>query len=164
VALPQFPPDPEPTEAELEPFLEAVGPCRDETVRHGLAILRWRIQKSQEDPDLFAVPFAGEIRDFAGFADYESYLQSPLWRRIRKEVLLASKGKCVGCDNRASEVHHRDYRPRVLAGKDLAALVPVCKSCHDKIEGARKGEHWGAGERVLYDLVAEKERARLISD
>lgn len=164
MALAELPPDPEPNETDLEPFLEAVGRCRDESVRYGLAIMRWRLQKSQEDPDLFAVRFAGDGRDFAGFADYESYLRSPLWKDIRQKVLRANDGECAGCENRASQVHHRDYRPRVLCGKDLTALVPVCQSCHEKIEDARKGEHWGAGERVLYDLVARKESAGQISD
>ena len=62
------------------------------------------------------------------------YLFSDLWlEQFRPRVLAAANDKCVACGAKATEVHHRDYRPRVMAGEDLSPLVALCENCHDYI-------------------------------
>jgi hypothetical protein len=154
--LPQLPPDPEPTDADLEPYLEERFPLEH---RRRFAEFSWRHEKLKEDPNLFAVPFSSWVTgDFEGFPDYVSYRESPLWRRIKRKVLKASNYECAGCSNRATEVHHRDYRPRVLAGECLTLLVPICRECHKKIHAKKRSdEDWHECERILHELVARKE-------
>lgn len=116
-----LPPDPEPTDAELAPYMaryvvDPSTPYPDLT--RGLAQLCWRSDQKKANPDLFAVPFSPD-------KGYREYRASALWAAIRKRVLAATP-ICVGCNRYASEVHHRDYRPRVMRGEDIVPLVPVC--------------------------------------
>lgn len=137
--LEPIPPDPEPRPDELEPFW--IGECAQfpEDIRPRLARLCWIVERQRVDPNLFLVGFAPE--------GYEAYRQTPTWAEIRRRVLTRAGDICECYNNRATQVHHRDYRPRVMAGEDLGALVAVCKGCHDKIEVARKGCSWHAGGR-----------------
>jgi 5-methylcytosine-specific restriction endonuclease McrA len=75
-----------------------------------------------------------------GFDSYRSYLQSDLWRSIRSRVLASKGGKCVLCDDPASEIHHNGYRKEHLDGRQLNFLFPLCRKCHQFIEydGKRK--------------------------
>jgi 5-methylcytosine-specific restriction endonuclease McrA len=159
-----LPSDPQPTDVDIEPYLNESFRSFRPQVKRRLAEMAWQLKKTREDPNLFAVPYSRAIRDFAGFPDYESYRRSPLWRSIRRRVLSASNHECAGCQNRATQVHHRDYRPRVLAGEDLTPLVPVCRECHKKIEDARRKVSWQEGECILHELVSHKDRAANNSD
>jgi hypothetical protein len=64
-------------------------------------------------------------------------------------VLAAAGHRCRACPETAQEVHHRDYRPRVLEGNDHDALVALCISCHDRVETVRKKQSWNAADRLL---------------
>lgn len=66
-----------------------------------------------------------------GFASYEDYLASPLWKSIRKRVMKAAKGRCHICGDPANNVHHTSYKQKILEGKTLAGLVPLCRTCHE---------------------------------
>lgn len=67
-----------------------------------------------------------------GFASYQDYLGSDLWRRIRESVLIRANYRCQACrSRRANQVHHRDYRLATLAGKTLAGLTAICRKCHE---------------------------------
>lgn len=120
-----------------------------EEIRRPFARIRWRIQRRREDPNAFLVPFATEVDD------YGAYLHSPLWKRIRAEVLNAADRKCCCCRGRATQVHHRDYRPRVLSGEDRTPLVAICKSCHDLVhmKGTNDNPSWQEQEAVLAHLI-----------
>lgn len=50
-----------------------------------------------------------------------------LWQSIRERVLERDRGECQCCGRKAEQVHHRDYRPRVLSGEDIDPLVSVCR-------------------------------------
>lgn len=102
---------------------------------------------------MFAVPFSAH-------EGYPEYLASALWASIRKRVLTVTP-MCVGCNRYASQVHHRDYRPRVLSGEDLTPLVPMCPAYHKKVHGGGPRASWGDEEDRLQALVAEKEGGRL---
>lgn len=64
--------------------------------------------------------------------DYQTeYLNSPLWRKIKRRVLTRDKKKCVFCEGPAQTVHHRSYDRDVLEGKADQMLVSLCDACHD---------------------------------
>ena len=142
--------DPKPTEAEIrEQLLRLSG--WPEGIRRSMGELSWKSREKTRDPNAFLVPFVEDVQG------YEEYRRSPTWRRIRKAVLKKAKSVCACCGGKATQVHHRDYRPRVLSGEDLAPLVPLCKSCHKRVhynENERKRTSWNEAEAVLAEMVA----------
>lgn len=66
-----------------------------------------------------------------GFESYSDYLESDLWKRVRRRVFASKGKKCVFCGLKASQVHHHSYAIWVMEGRDLAPLSPVCNRCHD---------------------------------
>ncbi len=66
--------------------------------------------------------------------DYAEYLQSPLWKLIRERVLIRDDWECQMCGKQADVVHHKSYKPEVLAGKKDSELVSLCFGCHNDIE------------------------------
>jgi len=152
--LPPIPNDPEPTEAEIEAEIDWIDRAggRAGIVRQ-LARLSWIVGKKRENPDAFLVPFATELQD------YPRYLRSARWRRIHDEVLADADHRCRACGGRATQVHHRDYRPRVLSGEDRTPLVAICGSCHDAIHARLNGAEpsWQEQERRLHMMVCRHE-------
>ncbi len=149
-------PDPEPTPEDLKSFhaAEGAGPPAGALE---LAELLWRAAKLREDRNAFLVP----VNPFDDFR-YAAYLDTPLWKTIRAAVLVTAKHRCSCCSKRAGTVHHRDYRPRVMAGRDLTPLVAVCGSCHQKIHFAGPGktnwrDSWNDCERALASMVESNE-------
>lgn len=159
--LPPIAPDREPTDVELAAEIAALRPrwTGDEKLLREFACLQWRAKAAEVDPNSFLVPFADSV------PYYQSYLDSEEWKRIRSQLLRAANKECAGCEKGATQVHHRDYRPRVLRGGDLAALVPLCGDCYnkvDKIRGKRRDD-WNEKERILARLVEVKESCRTIA-
>lgn len=76
-----------------------------------------------------------------GFENYEAYLKSPLWQKIRQRVLAIHNGLCVACGRRAEQVHHIRYDMATLSGDDLSGLCPLCEADHMFIE-------WKCGRKV----------------
>lgn len=72
--------------------------------------------------------------------DYQSeYLNSSLWKKIRKRILLRDGKKCVFCGGVAKAVHHRSYSREVLEGLADDQLVSLCDPCHEYIHFAPDG-------------------------
>lgn len=69
-----------------------------------------------------------------GYTSYADYLTSALWAGIRQSVYQLHGGKCRLCKCRAAVVHHTSYTRKVLSGKDLSKLVPLCDNCRHKVE------------------------------
>src|SRR4051812_29579299 len=68
-----------------------------------------------------------------GFPDYQTYLESPLWRQIRARVLQAAGRRCCACPAEGcAQVHHESYSLAVLAGEDDSKLHVVCDACHER--------------------------------
>ena len=157
--LKALPADPEPTDEELGPYLiksRIIPPAEIgwPGVTRRFAALQWRVDKRREDPNLFLIPFATTLEN------YPAYLQSEKWQAIRTRVLDASGRRCICCDRTATQVHHRDYRPRVLDGDDIDALVAICARCHERIEAVKKKHSWNEAERLLASLVLQCEKRR----
>lgn len=62
-------------------------------------------------------------------ADYEAYLLSPAWRKLREQALHRFEWRCALCNASSElEVHHRTYE---RAGFEaLEDLVALCADCH----------------------------------
>jgi hypothetical protein len=76
-----------------------------------------------------------------GFERYEHYRKSPLWRGIRKRILLRDSRVCQCCwVGKATEVHHRSYADDVMCGDNDALLASVCVACHRLIHF--DGDKW----------------------
>src|SRR5713226_728978 len=69
-----------------------------------------------------------------GYRDYDHYLASYLWRKIKKRIKEKYDATCFRCGGHASEVHHRSYTEAVLKGEDDDQLRPLCGGCHDIVE------------------------------
>jgi hypothetical protein len=160
--LPTLPPDPKPTEAEIEDAMARIGrplsyvgrhPAGQRNIERELAVMMWKSERQLADPDAFIVKFAtGPFPN--GLKNYQEYRRSAEWGRIRGEVLAAARYHCAACEGRATQVHHRDYRPRVLRGEDTRPLVPICVQCHDAIHAS---PWWEEQEALLIALVSRHE-------
>lgn len=152
--------DRQPTAADLAPYIaryerwmvdDAVG---RPLIIQNMAELSWRADVRRADPNAFLVPYASSV------TNYGAYLRSPEWQNIRRRKLAAVVYDCECCGHQATQVHHRDYRPRVLSGEDLSPLVALCRQCHYTIEyddAGRKRDLWRDKERILAMLMAERE-------
>jgi hypothetical protein len=165
--------DPEPTEAEIATIItgDKMLSSLDETTDvddgppfpsfdpRGMARVEWYSITQRRTPDDFLVPFV----EWA-FPDdnngYDEYLASPLWKAIRARVLKSAAYKCACCPSRATEVHHRDYRPRVLRGEDDSPLVALCRNCHhevDKDSNDKARSMWQEKEAILAKMVRRED-------
>jgi hypothetical protein len=59
----------------------------------------------------------------------EDYLQSDAWQRKRYVVFKRDNWKCVYCDAKATDVHHKRYA-RQIGKEPIDWLVSVCPRCH----------------------------------
>lgn len=84
--------------------------------------------------------------------EYAKYLTSSLWQEIRARVLKRDLNLCKRCGDLAEQVHHRNYKKKTMAGKDLKSLWSLCAPCHCFISRDRKGRRRSAKEteRLLH--------------
>lgn len=80
-----------------------------------------------------------------GYASYGEYLDSPLWKDIRRKV-LKEQPNCASCRRRAYVVHHMEYSKAVLLGEDTRPLKALCRVCHDQCEFGPRRRKRGLGE------------------
>lgn len=77
--------------------------------------------------------------------DYNDYLRSAKWRKIRKEVFDLYKGLCNSCGTDLSpvgtrfDVHHKTYER--LFNEDLSDLELLCPGCHSDKHPEKKKRH-----------------------
>lgn len=65
---------------------------------------------------------------------YEDYLATRHWQRVRTKTLKLSEGRCQRCGELADDCHHTTYRSigHEVPGVDVIA---VCRECHDFLSG-----------------------------
>lgn len=61
------------------------------------------------------------------------YLESDLWKSIKRKVITRDEHRCVTCGADADVVHHISYAKDVMDGKNLDQLISLCKSCHHRV-------------------------------
>lgn len=69
-----------------------------------------------------------------GYCNYNHYLQSKMWKRIRKRVLERDDYTCYVCQKEANQVHHRVYTEDNVFGIKLDGMISICAGCHKKAE------------------------------
>ncbi len=83
-----------------------------------------------------------------GFRDYGEYLDSKLWKSIRKRVLIRDGYMCRKCGKvSAHHVHHTSYKLRIMRGRTLDGLFSVCDWCHRDLEF--NGDEKRPGDEVV---------------
>jgi hypothetical protein len=157
--LPKLPDDPKPSTLEIDKVLQSNALLRGLSGKTGqqIAKILWKVDLKERNLDLFRAPFTGHVDAFPdGSESYQSYLSGELWHKIRVRTLARSGGKCECCGKTATQVHHRDYRPRVLRGDDLLPLVSICKQCHELIHRdpstGKQRDSWQDEEAALTEI------------
>lgn len=74
-----------------------------------------------------------------GYSSYDEYLQSGLWRGIRRRVEGRDRRKCYACGARGWQVHHLRYTQANMAGRSLGYMVLLCGGCHTRVHWASDG-------------------------
>jgi hypothetical protein len=79
--------------------------------------------------------------------DYQAYLRSPEWQRLRQLVSHREHGLCQGCGVEPGvEVHHLSY---ARVGQELLLdLALVCAKCHGALH-TRRGRYQGDGSVLV---------------
>lgn len=92
-----------------------------------------------------------------GFESYQDYLQSSLWKQIRRRALDRDGGKCCVCGGTANQVHHQTYSIDVLTGKNIRPLKSLCDACHRGVEFKDDGRKRDIREvgQVLYETAGK---------
>lgn len=160
--LPPIPPDNwTPTKKQIETELRKQtyttfhksSPKEMEMERKLAALVCWDEQR-RKFPDSFWHPFAP--------SGYGAYLKSDAWRRISRKIKAEAGNKCACCPNKATQVHHRCYRPRVLSGEDTSLLIALCATCHKTVDCDERGKPRDSlsKERTLAEMF-DRESERL---
>jgi 5-methylcytosine-specific restriction endonuclease McrA len=98
---------------------------------------------------------------YLGFATYQAYLRSALWRSIRVRVFKQKGHTCSLCSRRATQVHHRSYDRLTLRGAILTYLEPICRYCHQKIEVYPSGRKRARrAVEAMFKVLKRKKLAR----
>lgn len=84
-----------------------------------------------------------------GFSSYAEYLDSDLWRHIRRKVFRSKGRRCCICDEPAQHIHHSRYAVEDLMGTKHDHLWPLCPTCHRGIEFDDSGK-----KRMLDEVSA----------
>lgn len=75
--------------------------------------------------------------------NYEDYIASSAWRRLREQAIERDGERCRTCNSGEElEVHHR-YYPNELGTESLDALTTLCRSCHDRITSLLRERRYG---------------------
>jgi hypothetical protein len=154
--LPPIPPDPKPTKKQIEAELRKTSFDRSvpSEMQRKVAAVSCYAEQKRNFPDLFWHPFAP--------SDYAGYLISDKLRAISRKIKAEAGSKCACCPKKATQVHHRCYRPRVLSGEDTSLLIALCATCHKTVDFDERGKvrEADAKERTLAEMF-DRESERL---
>jgi 5-methylcytosine-specific restriction endonuclease McrA len=108
----------------MRPYLEDAILCRD--------LSQTTFQNQQEAEEFLRKSGAEEqiAREARRYFDYESYLQSGTWHRLREQRMAHDDGRCFDCQAPAVDVHHVRYE-KEWGEETVADLVSLCRTCHD---------------------------------
>ncbi len=99
-------------------------------------------------------------------AEYLKYLESPVWKKLRKQALLRDGDQCCGvdCTARAVAVHHDRY-PEVLGTEKLDWLFSVCMDCHGLIHSlTKKGTPLQEATRTVLGVASVAKNVTVLPD
>lgn len=80
----------------------------------------------------------------AGFNNYQEYLNSDLWKKIKDKASKRDFWKtCNTCGSKENlRIHHAKYRAENLLEGKLNNLLPICQPCHDKIHDISREKNY----------------------
>jgi 5-methylcytosine-specific restriction endonuclease McrA len=68
--------------------------------------------------------------------EYEAYLQSERWQKLRRAVKLRARGKCEVCQRRnGTDLAHLTYER--IFHEPMTDLLWLCWACHAEVDGRR---------------------------
>ena len=83
--------------------------------------------------------------------DWQEYMQSPEWQRLRSEALRRDKYVCQLCgESKNLHVHHISYE-HVGTAREIDDVVSLCARCHDEVHAAH-GEEAGRRYQMAVDV------------
>jgi 5-methylcytosine-specific restriction endonuclease McrA len=94
--------------------------------------------------------------------EYNTFLKSNYWKKVRKLVLIRDKYRCQICitkyapykyDKKDLEIHHQTYKNHKNELNHLDDLVTLCKWCHEYMHSPDD-----------YDEMVEQEILRLMEN
>lgn len=88
-----------------------------------------------------------------GFASYQDYLASDIWKGIREQVYATKGSLCFTCSGAATVLHHLRYSREDLLGETLENIVPLCRTCHHEFE-------FSAGVKVSLSSALDAYRSK----
>ena len=62
--------------------------------------------------------------------EYQQYCRSAHWHEVKAFVLERDEGRCVLCNRKAIQVHHRSYTHLEDFEAEARDCVALCKRCH----------------------------------
>lgn len=104
-----------------------------------------------------------------GFSNYSEYLNSELWKIVRRMAFSRKKNKkCKVCGQPTEVLHHTRYDVNTLRGRSLQNLMPLCRKHHEMIEkdGERKTALREANDRLqlMRDSLVDNRVASRVAD
>lgn len=74
------------------------------------------------------------------FIDYDTFLDSDYWKKIRSRVIKKFKYACALCNSKKNiHVHHRTYENLGKENLNLEDLIVLCSECHAKFHNKLEG-------------------------
>lgn len=80
---------------------------------------------------------------------HEDYRKTKLWKQIKGRIFLRDGNKCRRCSGNAEVVHHINYNPDVMLGRDDSKLVALCSGCHEIIHVDQSGINRAQKDQII---------------
>ena len=82
--------------------------------------------------------------------EYQAYLRSDEWKRLRTRVRRRARGRCERCHvNQRTDVHHLTYER--VGREELSDLIGVCGDCHNALHGRSQYDPRTCAEHLTDD-------------
>ena len=118
-------------------------PDFDESFRDEVREKNKRIRKQLSDQWQAELVQEQQTQNAEWWTNYNAYLNSPHWSKIRRLVLRRDNWRCQACfqptEEKTAHVHHLSYDGYNRLGISFAfECVTLCKPCHQQYHGQGK--------------------------
>ena len=87
------------------------------------------------------------IKISVNFREYKNYIASDRWARKKQKYFQKHKKECSACGQKNNiHLHHKTYSRLTIERPN--DLVPICKSCHDKIHMIARNFNIGMAKNI----------------
>lgn len=106
------------------------------------------------------------MNDFNRSPEYDKYINSPQWKRLREYAIKKAGGVCQICGiskySVCLEVHHKTYER--FKHERLSDLLVVCPDCHEKVDNIRREKVQRDNRRKLYNARLDGWASKVYGD